>query len=90
MKPRPGVPFSWYFKGTYDSKDHGKVSSIRLRESRLPGYLHNVGYYKSSTTTWSKAGEWGNVVMREYFGHYYGLTFFRSQSLLINGNWRIE
>ena len=90
MKPRPGVPFSWYFKGTFDSKDYEKVSSLALRKTRLSRTFHDVGYYKSSTTTWASAGEWSNVATREYLGCRFGLAFFRTQDLLIKQAWTIK
>jgi hypothetical protein len=90
MKPRPGVPFSWYFKGDFYSKDYGKASSLALRKTRVSRAFHKLWYYEDANITWAKAGEWSNVATREYFGRHYGLAFFRNQSLLIKHSWRIE
>jgi len=90
MKPRPGVPFSWYFKGDFYSEDYGKASSLVIRKNRLPRTFHKVWYYENANNTWIKAGEWSNVATREYFGHYYGLKVFITQDLLIKHAWRIE
>ena len=76
MKPRPGVPFSWYYID-------GISSRIALRKTRLSRQFHEVDYYSWSNNVWVQRGGWSNVATREYLGRYYGLALFRSQDLLI-------